>query len=602
MKFKSIRSQVIILFIPLIVIPLLLAGIIGALYFQDVLKHNIWEDDLAQAKSLSVYVNNYIISSVDYLEGMAYRTTVINGVEANNSSVLNIALKYGENNSQFYSIFITDTSGKVISSYPPSDRVGLNYSDQPYVNQVLSTHERQVLGPLANRTGQSTIYISVPIVRQDGALVGVMFGTIDPDRIGDQILYAQAKNLQYIYMVNSTGNVIVHTNRSYMSSRANFSSIPAVQWVTHGKEGVEEQYNPIEGIDRLAAYSPVKSLGWGVVVAIPTSIVYQPVTNMLWWIGALILALIAVSLALAYAFSKSITDPILGLFEAARAITKRREYKQYLPLDRKDEIGQVAACIDRMAQRIGEDREKIMSERDRAEDERKRAELYMDIMGHDINNLNQTVLGNLELIRDEPGLTEDEKESIDKSMVATRSSAAIINNVRKLQKLSEEKLSHEILDINDLILECIKEAPRPEGKNIKFNYAPRKGILIKCIPLAKEVFCNLLNNSIKYSGPEVTIDIETGDRLIQGKKYYYVAVSDNGFGISDDVKPRLFARFQRGTTKAHGKGLGLYIVKSILEKCDGSVTVEDRIPGDYSKGAKFIVTIPAAEGGVNGKA
>ncbi len=597
MDFSSIRSKVILLFVPLIVLPLLFGGIIGALYFQDTLKQYIWEDNLAQAKSLSSYIDNYMPSLVSDLNSLATRPYVVNEMAsvnvANNTSVIDETVRYGVGNTHFYSIFVTDTSGKVISSYPHVEDAGQNFGNKSYVQQVLSSSKSQVIGPLANRTGNSTIYISVPITSQDGTLLGIMAGELDPNTIGEQVLYSQEKNRQYIYMVNSTGFVIVHSDKSYMDNLSDFSSVPTVQSVIQGEDGVTEYYNPIEHQSRLAAYSPVKSLGWGIVVAIPTSVAYQPVTNVLLWIAAITIALIIISLALAYLFSKSIIDPILGLFNGARAITNRREYKQYLPLKRKDEIGQVAVCIDKMAQRLNKDREKIMEEKNRAE-------LYLDIMGHDINNLNQTVLGNLELIQDEPNLTEDMKESINNSIISTKSSAAIINNVRKLQKISEEGLGHELLDINELILACIKEAPHPNDKKIKFNYTPMKGMLIKCVPLVKEVFCNIINNSIKYSGPEVTIDIETGDAIMWNKKYIKVIVSDNGIGIPDEVKPKLFNRFQRGTTTAQGKGLGLYIVKSLLEKCDGSVKVEDRVPGDYSKGAKFTVMLPAVEGEKNG--
>lgn len=598
MNFDSIRSKVILLFVPLIVLPLLIGGIIGAFYFQDTLKHYIWDDNLAQAKGLSSYMDNYVSSLIKDLDSLATRPYVVNEMAsinaANNTSVIDETVRYGVGNSEFYSIFVTDTSGKVISSYPHVDDAGMNLGDKPYVRQVLSSSKSQVIGPLTNRTGNSTIYISVPITSNSGKLLGVLVGELDPNTMGEKVLYAQEKNRQYIYMVNSTGFVIVHSDKSYMDKLSDFSTVPTVRSVIHGEEGVNEYYNPVEQQNRLAAFSPVKSLGWGVVVAIPTSIAYQPVTNVLWGVAALTLALIIISLALAYLFSKSIIDPILGLYNAARAITNRREYKQHLPLKRKDEIGQVAVCIDKMAQRINEDREKIMGEKNRAE-------LYLDIMGHDINNLNQTVLGNLELIQEDPDLTEDEKESIKQSLIATESSAAIINNVRKLQQISEEKTGHELLDVNDLILACIKEAPRPNDKKITINYTPRKGLLIKCVPLIKEVFCNIINNSIKYSGPEVTIDIETDDSVMWNKKYYTIVISDNGNGIPDEVKPKLFNRFQRGTTKAHGKGLGLYIVKSLLEKCDGSVKVEDRVPGDYSKGAKFTVAIPAAEDKKNGK-
>ena len=114
-------------------------------------------------------------------------------------------------------------------------------------------------------------------------------------------------------------------------------------------------------------------------------------------------------------------------------------------------------------------------------------------------------------------------------------------------------------------------------------------------PLLKEVFRNLIDNSIKYSGNEVTIDINATEEIRDGKKYYVITVADNGFGIPEDVKPNLFARFQRGTTKAHGKGLGLYIVRTLVEMFGGSVKLENRVAGDYSKGTRFIVTLPASE-------
>lgn len=119
-------------------------------------------------------------------------------------------------------------------------------------------------------------------------------------------------------------------------------------------------------------------------------------------------------------------------------------------------------------------------------------------------------------------------------------------------------------------------------------------MLVMGVPILKEVFCNMINNSIKYSGPDVTVDIIPGESAIMGKKFYSIVIADNGIGIPDEVKVKLFRRFQRGTTKAHGKGLGLYIVRSLLEKFNGSVKVEDRVPGDYSKGTKFTVILPAA--------
>ncbi len=78
------------------------------------------------------------------------------------------------------------------------------------------------------------------------------------------------------------------------------------------------------------------------------------------------------------------------------------------------------------------------------------------------------------------------------------------------------------------------------------------------------------------------------------KKYYRVTVEDNGPGIPDELKNRLFMRFQGDQAKAIGKGLGLYLVRTLVHDFRGTIRVEDRVPGDYKKGAKFVVLLPAA--------
>ena len=83
------------------------------------------------------------------------------------------------------------------------------------------------------------------------------------------------------------------------------------------------------------------------------------------------------------------------------------------------------------------------------------------------------------------------------------------------------------------------------------------------------------------------------DVTIAGKDFYEVSIADNGPGITDELKSKLFARFQRGTTKAIGHGLGLYLVRTLVEGFGGHVLVEDRVKGDYHKGSRFIVVLPA---------
>ena len=119
--------------------------------------------------------------------------------------------------------------------------------------------------------------------------------------------------------------------------------------------------------------------------------------------------------------------------------------------------------------------------------------------------------------------------------------------------------------------------------------------MVKANKLLREVFVNLIGNAVKHSKGPVNIWINVDCIRENGKEYYKISVADDGPGIPDETKKRLFQRFKREGNKSFGYGLGLFLVKTIVEDFHGKVWVEDRVVGDHSKGARFVVTLPAAE-------
>ncbi|MFD2147939.1 sensor histidine kinase [Mucilaginibacter antarcticus] len=92
------------------------------------------------------------------------------------------------------------------------------------------------------------------------------------------------------------------------------------------------------------------------------------------------------------------------------------------------------------------------------------------------------------------------------------------------------------------------------------------------------VVTNLVENAIKYSGPCEPVDV----KLYQKEGRIYFQVADHGIGISDLEKPRIFDKFYRvgseDTRNTKGTGLGLYIVKQVLDKHEASIRVKDNRP------------------------
>jgi len=231
--------------------------------------------------------------------------------------------------------------------------------------------------------------------------------------------------------------------------------------------------------------------------------------------------------------------------------------------------------------------------------EKMEAELYLDLMGHDISNMHHIAMGQLqiaqEIMAQKGRLEGDEKELIDTPLKTLERSARLIDNVLKLQMLRKGELNEKIIDLNDLLASIAGEYRSILSANsIKFaGNGPR---CVRANELLYDVFRNLVGNAIKHSnqkGIDINIKLET--TIDNGKKYYEVSVEDSGPGIPDDMKNRVFNRLQQGRTKARGLGLGLYLVKSFVDSYQGKVSVADRVPGDHTKGARFVVMLPAAE-------
>jgi PAS domain S-box-containing protein len=238
-----------------------------------------------------------------------------------------------------------------------------------------------------------------------------------------------------------------------------------------------------------------------------------------------------------------------------------------------------------------------ITERKRTEEElvdaKKQAELYLDLMGHDINNLHQVALGYLELARDMPS-GKEQATFLDKPVEVLQRSAMLISNVRKLQKLRDGLFKTELVDICKLLVDVQREFGGVPHKQVTLNLNKQERCLVRANELLHDVFANLVSNAIKHTGDYADITIELDTTEDNGKRYYRVVVEDNGPGIPNDFKGVIFNRALKGINKAKGMGLGLYLVKSLMDSYGGRVWVEDRVLGDHTKGARFVVMLPAA--------
>ena len=238
--------------------------------------------------------------------------------------------------------------------------------------------------------------------------------------------------------------------------------------------------------------------------------------------------------------------------------------------------------------------------------EKTHSELLFDIISHDIGNYHQIIQNSLEIVTNLSQESEKIISFLTTAKKALTKSQSLVDNIRRLERLYAQKdlklISKNLPDAINNAHTTVEQTlydNNPQGKRIRFSLKVAEGHLhathinVIAEDLIEEIFVNLFSNSVKYTdSPEVKIDVLITEYFIGEVKYWMITVSDYGKGIPDLMKKDLFERFY---SKAKGSGLGLSIVKTLVERYKGKIWVGDRVYEDYSKGTTFGMIFPAGE-------
>ncbi|HMK46229.1 MAG TPA: PAS domain S-box protein [Methanocella sp.] len=241
-----------------------------------------------------------------------------------------------------------------------------------------------------------------------------------------------------------------------------------------------------------------------------------------------------------------------------------------------------------------------ITERKRYEKElresKQRAELYLDLMGHDITNMNQSLMGYLEIMEIQQEAGASNKDLIENSIEIIRRSSRMISDVKKLTQVQAEKAPLKNVDACEILSVVKSRYSSLPDRQATINYVKGSDCIVRAGDLLSDVFDNLIDNAIRHSTGPVIIDLTYDQVILEGRRYYRIFVTDTGPGIPDNLKKKIFMTVKESGEKTERRGFGLYLITKIIDYYHGRVWVEDRVPGDYTQGARFVVMLPASEG------
>jgi two-component system sensor histidine kinase/response regulator len=213
---------------------------------------------------------------------------------------------------------------------------------------------------------------------------------------------------------------------------------------------------------------------------------------------------------------------------------------------------------------------------------------FAHTVAHDLKNPLGNIIGFTEWLQARPQMSEDDRQDyLDVIARNAAKMAAIIDELLLLARVRKGDVELAPLDMERIVGEVMQRLSFVSAKACAVIHAPdRWPIALGHAPWVEEVWVNYLSNAIKYGGAPPHIELGCDLDSTEMIRFW---VHDDGPGIPPEVQAQLFAPFtQLSKVRATGSGLGLSIVRQIVEKMGGTVGVKSE-PG---RGSTFSFTLP----------
>lgn len=201
---------------------------------------------------------------------------------------------------------------------------------------------------------------------------------------------------------------------------------------------------------------------------------------------------------------------------------------------------------------------------------------------------------NYAVLLQQPGLTESQRREYAAAVAAAaRRLSSLISNILKLNRLENQQIypDQQTFDLGEQLRLCLLDFETAwEQKRLTLEADIPDGIFVRSDPeLLALVWNNLISNAVKFtpSGGRILVRVRADGPMAT------VRVSDSGCGFPEEVGRHIFEKFYQGDTShaAEGNGLGLALVKRVMDITGSGITVESAV----GRGSTFTVTLEAAE-------
>ncbi|HSX30614.1 MAG TPA: sensor histidine kinase [Candidatus Saccharimonadales bacterium] len=592
----SIVQKIILWFLGLILVPTLLVGGILFLGFRHYMIDQAVSGLAYQADVQQQRIEDVVSQNATQLAGFTSRVLLPMALDRYNHShsAADLSLLYStistakSQTPKYQDISILNLDGRVIVSTLAS-AAGQDYSTKNYFAE-------------AKVKNDATNYL---FIDSDGGLSIDLVGPImfQNKPVGIVVIDASAANLSSIVTdysgLGTTGETDLaqrQTNGAALYlAPLRFDKIaalkrvernqasPIIQAVNGRAETLSDAIN-YRNKSVIAITRPIKGTNWGITVETERSEIYQPLYNLRDTLLLLMFVVLVFGVFVALFAARLITDPIITLSIAAKALSKgdlSQRVDHQSKVNDNNEFGILTHAFNSMANHL-EKLDKMKTE-------------FILLTSHQLRTPASAVKGFLSLLlenSDKP-LSAKQKELLESAYKENEQQLRLVNQILSIAQAESDQmvLSKSATDLVKLTKDIAEQlGPIALEHRQKITVRSSKDSIVATVDPEKMhmVVENLVSNALKYSPDkaEIKVLLEPETDLV------VIKVQDRGYGISQGDMDQLFKKFSRlpnpNSVTAQGSGLGLYLVKKLIELHAGTIEVKS-VAG---QGTTFIVTLP----------
>lgn len=558
-------------------------GVLAAVSVQRAWRRqlaNVDRQNVANVRAISVAIDQQVDRTASALEVLgelhALDTPELPAFESLASRVLRYQPYWS-------GILLADADGRVIDGVPDADDGNASSNGMNWARAVAQAKQTIVSNMIRlSDSAPPSVVIAVPVVRN--AQVKLVLGARVATRaLGETLQRQQTPPDGAVALFGGDFRMLARSRdeSTLVGSAANPQVTALAQRSTEGSFRTVSR----EGRATYAAFSRSPRTGLSVALGLPAEQVDGPIRRILWMLAGAWIVVLALGAGLGLLLGNVIVRALSSATSAAVALGRGESIG--LPGSRIAEINALAAGLRRASDTL-QARNRERDEASRLKDE------FLMTVSHELRTPLTAICGWARMLS--TGQMHDDQRP--------RAVEAIERNAASLQQLVEDlldvsrivtgKLRIEVTDVGvaDVVaraLDTVRPAADAKGIKVRMNVEPDAAVICGDAGRLQQVVWNLLSNAVRFTPQNGRIDVDcrrSGDNV-------ELTVRDSGVGIDPEFLPHVFERFRqgtRGTMRAHGGlGLGLSIVRHLVELHGGTVTGENNTP---PPGATFRVTLP----------